>query len=269
MLHENLEKLIIATIIGIVALYLLIPWDFMLKREPQSPAIIPHEDPGTIEVAFSGISSLKLGYNYLDLILQTSPEGIEAALAKTSFISLPQNLKEVTDNFTSSSLRLARRMETIKKDLAVLIILKKQFRLNEAIEQTTQTSDNLSQAFSDLRHIKQATKIIGKELEVAVSPAESDLRSSYNEVLKRIERLTKMLDSYQTDLTGLPLEIKRMEFLMPTEISLKIEPMSAFVGDTIHFNGIEILVDILGNGRICIGITIHFFTVSTPIRIHV
>ncbi len=194
----------------------------------------PHEDPVIAQEVFSGISLLKYYSTSLDFVLRKNSAEVEAKLEKMPFANIPQNLEGSTDRFVSSSISISHLVVEIDEDLSRLRVLRGQFRLDEAIELVIPTFARLSQAYSELEQIEQATKIIGEQLKVSSAPEESDLRQSYNEVLNRIDKIRELLALYQGLLKGTDIE----ESLKGTDITLEIQPMSAFVGDNIRFEGI-------------------------------
>jgi len=230
MLHGNLRKRIVGAIICVTVLLII---------SPSVLATEPHEDPEIAKPVFSGISLLGYYSDSLDFVLRKDPAEVETRLEKMPFANIPQSLEEATDAFASSGINISHLVVAIDEDLGKLRVLLKQFRLDEAIELAGQTSDNLSQANSELKRIEQATETTGEELKVSSAPVESDLRRSYEEVLERIDRIKEMLALYNDLLTDLLSGTEKIEELLKsTDITLEIEPTVAFVGDNIRFEGV-------------------------------
>ena len=127
-------------------------------------------------------------------------------------------------------------MVDIDEDLGTLSALMGQFRFDEATVLADETYSKLSLADGELERMEEATKTTGREFRVSSAPEGSDLRKSYDEVLARIERIREMLD-LDKDILANFSEILAGELPSLTELSLKIEPMVAFVGDSISFEG--------------------------------
>ena len=226
MLHRKLGK---STVAAITCLVLLSITSLPLL------AATPHEDPDAAKLVFSGVSLLRYYADSLDFVLSRNPTEVEARMSKMSFASLPPGLAEASDSFAASSTNISQRVVWIDADLGKMRVLVQQFRLDEAKELSGRISDNLSLADSELNQIEQATKTTGVELAVSAAPASSNLRSSYDEVLAKIDRIRQMLALYQNLLTELKSIAGQFK---PTDITLEIQPRVAFVGDNISFEGV-------------------------------
>ena len=204
-----------------------------------SPSIFaaePHEDPETAKQVFSAISLFRYYSTSLASVLNREPAEVEARLEKMPFANVPQSLKGVTNNFTAPSIDIAYLVVDIHQELVALRTLMEQFRFEEAIELADLTSTKLIQADSKLEQIEMATKTTGRILKVPSAPEDSALRKSYNEVLEVIAKIRGLLDLYEDLLANLLQE--NGELLSPTELTLKVKPRVAFVGDNIHFEGV-------------------------------
>jgi hypothetical protein len=183
----------------------------------------------------------------LDFVLQKEPAEVEARLKKMPFANVPQSLKEATGDFAVSGINISHLVVALDEDLNKLRVLRQQFRLDEATELRNQVLARLSLANSELDRIEQATETTGEELAVFSVPEESDLRHSYDEVLDRIKRIREMLALYEELLESTNIDMEELlesmgisleELLRPTEVTLEIEPTTAFVGDDIRFEGV-------------------------------
>jgi len=232
----------------------------------------PHEDPARANPVFSGISLLMYYSGSLDFVLRKDPAEVEARLEKMPFANIPQSLEEATDSFAAASIGISHLVVAIDEDLVKLRSLMEQFRLDEVTKLIAQTFDRLSQANSELKRIQQATETTGQQSKVPSAPQGSGLRRSYDEVVDRIDRIREMLALYRDLLAGLLLGTNKVEdvlettditveelskatditveelskatditieeLLKATDITLEIEPMVAFVGDSIRFEGV-------------------------------
>lgn len=229
MLHRNLQKMIVGAIICLVVFCTISPSVFAAE---------PHQDPEMAEPVFNGISLFRYYSNSLDFVLRKDIAEVEARLEKMPFANVPQNLQEVTDDFTASIIGISHLVVDIDEDLGTLRTLMGQFRFDEATVLADETYSKLSLADGELERMEEATKTTGREFKVPSAPEGSDLRKSYDEVLERIEIIREMLGLYRDMMANLLLvRTQTGEMLSPTELSLKIEPMVAFVGDSIRFEG--------------------------------
>ena len=223
---------------------------------------VPHEDPETAKLAFSGISLFRYYSSSLDSVLQKDAEETEAKLQKMPFANIPECLTETVGSFAAKGIDMSQLVVDIDETLGTLRELLAQSRFEESIELANEVSDKLTQAYGDLDGIEDATKVTGEKLRTTPH-SKGGWSSSYNEVLDRIERIREMLNLYKSLMADTLLGIEELKLqlaedsLKPTELTLKVEPTAAFVGDNIHFEGIltsqgECLagreVDILLNG---------------------
>jgi hypothetical protein len=198
----------------------------------------PHENPETAEQVFSGISLFRYYSASLESVLKKNPEEVQAKLDKMPFANIPASVQQATDDFTSSGISISYLVAAIDEDLSKLETLVGESRFEEASQLADKTFAKLDRANGDLKKIEMATMTTGTELKVPSAPEGSELRKSYDEVLERIQRIGAMLDLYKEILANLLKGTEQIEKLLkPTEVTLKTEPMVAFVGDEIRFEG--------------------------------
>ena len=227
MLRGNLKKGILVAITCVLISSTISPSVFAAE---------PHEDPETAKQVFSAISLFRYYSTSLASVLKREPAEVEARLEKMPFANVPQSLKGVTNNFTVPSIDIAYLVVDIHQELVALRTLMEQFRFEEALELANRTSIKLIQADSKLGQIEMATKTTGRILGVPSAPEDSTLRKSYNELLEVIAKIRGLLDLYEDLVANLLRE--NGELLSPTELTLKVEPRVAFVGDNIHLEGV-------------------------------
>jgi len=228
MLRGNLKKGILVAITCVLISSTISPSVFAAE---------PHEDPETAKQVFSAISLFRYYSTSLASVLKREPAEVEARLEKMPFANVPQSLKGVTNNFTAPSIDIAYLVVDIHQELIALRTLVEQFRFEEAIELADITSTKLIQADSKLEQIEMATKTTGRILGVPSAPEDSALRKSYNEILEMIAKIREVLDLDKDILANFPKALAG-ELLSPTELTLKVKPRVAFVGDNIHFEGV-------------------------------
>lgn len=219
---------------------------------------IPHEDPETAKDIFSGIALLRYYSSALDSILQKDADETEARLGKMPFAHVPPRLERVTGDFATSGIDISHLVVSIDEQLGELREMVAQFRLEEATEMVDVISEEMSRAYHRLEELELAAETTGRELKATSAPPESELRSTYEDVIDRLDRIGEMLDRYSSLLEEAMLAIGGMEARMQlTELTLKVEPVTAYVGDEIHFQGVLTslgeplagrVIDILLNG---------------------
>lgn len=236
MLHGNLGKAILVAIICAAVLYLIIPFDFMLKGESRSLAFIPHENPEPTEQAFSDIPSFMFDSDYLNLVLQMDPEKAKSVLKKRAFSRVAQKLKEAIDQFNASTVYISNLIIEIDEDLAKLMILVGQNRFDEATHLADEIHAKLSETNRELKRIEEAMKTVDARFKISSFPPGSNFRRFYDELLEKIDGGREKLD-LDNDIMADFSMILAEKLVNPTEITLKIEPTAAFVGDDIYITG--------------------------------
>jgi len=230
MLSRNLHKITVAMVTCAVV---------SCTISPSVYAAEPHEDPETAEEVFSAISLLQYYSDILDFVLKGEPAEVAARLEKLPFTNIPQDLEEAISRFANSSTSVSYLLTEIYEDLSRLGTLVSQYRFDEATRLADQTSTKLLQINQELELvIEEAIKITSRWFQVASAPEGSGLRKSYDEVLEKTERLQEVHDLF-TDILANPLQgATPADGLSPTELTLKVEPVIAFVGDSIIFEGV-------------------------------
>ncbi len=237
MVPRNLQNIIIAVIICMALVYLLIPLNFMLKAEPQSLAVMPHENPAVTDPVFSRIPSFVFDSVNLNLAFQMDPEKVKAVLRTRPFLHIAQSVEQAIDNFAASRVYISDIMGQIDEDLGNLRAFMGENRFDEASRLADETYARISQAHRELEQIEEATKDTGDMLRMDSVPAETGLRKAYDELLESIDRGREMLDLYPDILGNLLAPITAEEALRPTELILNIEPRAASVDDNVRFWG--------------------------------
>lgn len=237
MSRENIEKVILATIISIAALYLIIPFNFTSNGKTQSLAVLSHEDPQTAKSLLSGVPSFVIDPSYQDLVLQMNPEEVKALLKTRSFADIAQSLKQAIDNFDSSKAYISDTLAKIEDTLGKLRTLTGPQKLGEANQLSKEISARLSQASRELDQIETATKTTGSALQISLVPSGSSLRQSYDDLLVSIADARKVLELDKSILANFSKVIAG-EFPSSSNITLIISPAVAFVGDNISFEGV-------------------------------
>ena len=197
----------------------------------------PHENPETARAVFSGISLFQFYSGTLDFILIKSQQDIEINMHKAPFANIPSTLENSFNNFIFSANKLCSLVIDLDVSVSDIKVLLQESRYQEAAPSISKAFENISQAERELAVIERATKIAGTEFQVFRASENSSIFVSYQTVLERIQRLRDLLNLYRGMLGEQQTEISNRKPLLPTEVTLKIEPLEVFVGDTISVEG--------------------------------
>tara|TARA_B100000315_G_scaffold256758_1_gene303505 strand:+ start:4037 stop:6001 length:1965 start_codon:yes stop_codon:yes gene_type:complete len=198
----------------------------------------PHEDPETAMPVYGYIALLDYYSNMLDSTIGEILTEVGAGQENMPFANIPQSMKGSIDEFVDLGVSLFGLMAVADEDMNEVSVLMRQHRLNEVVELTSETFDALSQANSVVSDIEQIIETIGEESEVFLAPTDSGLRLAYDGVLEMVGGMKEMLASYNDLLINVAQEREEIEkeFLEPG-ITLEVQPITAFVGDNIRFEG--------------------------------
>ncbi len=225
-------------------------------------ANIPHENPDTAEIEYSGIAMFRYYSETLDFVLMEAPERVEEHLDKMPYTYIQEILEEPINAFSASSKELTRLIVETAAEIPNLNNLVTQSRFTEAAGLAVNIAKTIDAASLELESLTRAVEETGTELKVFAAPERSPLRLAYLDVLEKLERISTLLDRYRQMLEiSLPwfpvieelinveeisveelMELLQKENIIPippelTELTLEIDPASAFVGDTVSFEG--------------------------------
>lgn len=222
----HLKKALLTTTIGVIVIpVMLSPFTAL--------AIEFHEDPEQAEVIFDGISLFRYYSASLDLLLRKEPAEVEARLGKMPFANIPEALTRPTVDFAASSTNLSYQVFDVSNNITRLGILVEQSRFDEAATLAKKTVATLVDAEIRLNEVEQALLTIGRGLRISSASPTSDLSISYGEVTSRIEKIRAVLAASKEMIA----KMSAGQFLKRPQITLKIAPFTAFVGDSITFEG--------------------------------
>jgi len=249
------------TPLGKIILSLILLYVIILGMMPHSVALAvePHEDVEAAEVIFSGISLFRYYSGSLDYVLQRNPNTVKEKLDKLPFANIPNELDTATDNFSTSGENVSVLVAAVYEGNTILKELIGKYRINEAVTQANWIYARISEARGECDRLEQSVVTTGGYFKVTSPSTGIDLKTSYQEVLDKINQIREMLilfeetlksspvtaeqlsptgspfQTEQSSLTGLPIYLEQLK---ETEITLTIEPISAYIGDNIHFSGL-------------------------------
>jgi hypothetical protein len=197
-------------------------------------AELPLENPETAEPAFSGVALFSYYSGSLDFVLEKAPSLVETRLGKMPFANVPFSLEQATEQFASSTIDVAGKVVDVDAGIEKLRLLVTQSRFGEARQLVTELTGTMSYANADLTLMEHAVQASGQVFQVASAPDGSDLRSTYDEVLDKIDRIRRML-AMDLDVIN---SMSQPVVGDITGLTLQIDPDIAFVGDSISFRGI-------------------------------
>ncbi|MFC1898811.1 DUF4129 domain-containing protein [Chloroflexota bacterium] len=266
---------IILSLLLCVAILGMIPHPVVLAAEP-------HENNEIAEVVYNGISLFRYFSDSLDYVLQRNPTTVKDRLDKMPFANIPPDLNTAIDNFSTSGKNISVLAKDIYEGNLTLEGFVREYRIKEAVTQANWVYTQILQAKSECDLIEQAVVNSGRYFKVDSLSASIDLKTSYLEVLDKIDKIREMLIWFEEILQSSPVTAEQLsptdstvtdeqlspidspvtdeqlsprdlpvgyELYKETEITLAVEPLSAYVGDIIQFSG-RLISDLLATKNI-------------------
>jgi hypothetical protein len=246
--------------LALVVVCCTLPLPVMAEKEPP----VRHEDPEVAEFAYDPISLLRYYTETQDFLLRKDAEAVAERLGKLPFANVPDNLRGPIDELNAHEIELASLAVEVDRGLEEMGRLVGEFHLDEALELADELANRIAQAYAALSEIEGLVEIIGRRTGGALAPAGSELRRAYDELVEKVVKKREMLDLHKGLLIDLLLGIrpvvgaehlrvteeivrqlgmvelpplKAAEVLLLTEVTLEIDPTTAFVGEEVRFWG--------------------------------
>ena len=191
------------------------------------------ENPQVALQTFSGIALLSYYSSSLDYIIQLDQNGSDTNLEKMPFANVPQELNDVTGGFASNGTVFTASIVNLFGLWNQENTYVQQYRLNDAESLNTQITGQLPAAKQQLSQIESSVVNTGIYLNIASLSSTSGLTQEYNVVMAKIQQLSSMLALLSRPL--IPPQLASL--LKPTELTLMIDPLTAYVGDDVNFQG--------------------------------
>lgn len=203
-------------------------------------ALEPHENPDTALSEFDVVWVLGKYSEALDHVLGRNAAGVEALQEQASWANVPGDLRDTVNIFLSSGYSLAGLLPAIEADMEDWRRMLAQFRPEEAEASSAAAAQKLGQAYSELGTMERGARRTWQSWQAESAPEGTTLRVAYKEVEARLLRLRRQLDllgEMRRSLTQQTEMVTRTSGLLPTSMTLSMEPMAAFVGDSVEFRG--------------------------------
>jgi len=222
---------LLAVLAGLVILGVL------LSPVPAQEPPVRHEDPEAPELVYDSISLLRFYAEMGDFLLRRDPEAVAAMLGRLPFANVPDNLRELIDELNAHGIELADLAVEVDQGLEDVAKLVGEFRLDESLEVADELADQITRAYAEFLEIQNLVEVIGQRTGAAAAPGGSELRRAYDELVDRVDKKREMLDLHKGPLTDLLPGVRAIKELRPTEVTLEIDTVAAFVREEVRFRG--------------------------------
>lgn len=201
------------------------------------PGHVPHENPATA-TDLSDRTAILLSYSQI-INLATSRQYQDArdALNDLQHIDIPDELRYITDRYRNLCQQLITTLDKLDSLLDEAATMLAQNRIHEAKQRLDDAEVNIQYAGSLLVDIEAATDTLVNQLGAIAGLAADQIERAYIRLEESIERLREMIAEFDNlSRSYNDRYIQKME-LMPTEVSLTINPVSVFMGDNVTASG--------------------------------
>lgn len=197
----------------------------------------PLENPDTAPVVYDGTALLQKLSQAAGLVPLGDTASLKLLLSQSTFANIPPELKTTVDNFLSSSLTIASIIPELQSELEYAKSIQAQYRIADSAPVLASAKEKLTRAYAGLLVMDSAALRTGSWWKVAALKDNNSLNVTYYNLqgeLQDIRGLLVLLDSMYSSM----LLTRTDASLRSSNLSILIDPETAFVGDKITVQGI-------------------------------
>ncbi len=205
-----------------------------------APALIPHEDPSGAQSTMDAYSFLSQYAGIMSLIANEQYDNASKLTAQLSHITVPPDLSYVINRYNNITQQLIGTLSDLRIALDNATSLLSQNRLNEASQALDNASVLVARAQILLGDLQDATATVSQRLGVFAAPAQSNIKQSYDTLQGLLQKLNNLINQYHLLLQNANKQADdiKAKQLDSTQLSLSVNPTTAFVGATVTASGV-------------------------------
>jgi len=230
-------KRIAVTSLAITLLVALASWETIT-----AVTNVPHENPSTAETRFDIALPCLLRYgDILGMIAEKNYPQAKLLLEqlKIDYAHLPEELAFIMGRYNELIAQLSSRLDTLDNVLNECEVLLSQNKLQEAHPKLGEAKSFIDEAAELVEDVGKATDELAAHLAPLISPQEVETTNQAKaRLLKAIAKLKEMEAWYRNKLENLATITGEKEELSSTELTLDVNPVEVWVGNTITATGI-------------------------------
>jgi len=217
-------------IIGLVILSAAL----LVVPAPPAMAAEPHQDPAAVPVIFSPVSLLQYYSETQDYLLRKDASAVVARLEKIPFANIPAVYEEPVSSLNRNEVELVSILVRADDELRNLDALVSQYRYDEAVKLAQDQLSEIDRGILlTVSRIRQAVTRLGLLAGVSRAAETSLLAVTYRELMAKVDAKEALLARDRT----LFRQYAEFQPQRRTAITFKVDPATAFVGDTVQFYG--------------------------------
>jgi len=202
------------------------------------PAYTPHENPAAIKSSPDLVALLSVYSDSFSLAALGKYSNAQSVIKELTRANIPDQLKGLANRFNSLAQEIFIRLNNADTALDSASALLAINQLESVKTKLDSAEINIREAESLLKDIGAAAKSLKSALGVLAVPISQPIESAYVRLersLLRLQELIAELARLQQSLTE--RQKVKASRLVPTELTLSVSPISAFVGESVTATG--------------------------------
>ena len=201
------------------------------------PVRTPHENPDTA-TGLLDRAGLLLSYSQIiNLATESQYRNAQDILDELEHVDMPDDIRYIINQYSNLYQRLLTTLDNLEALLDEASGLLARNLIGEAKHLLDTARADIRDASTLSEDIEVATNSLSDKLGVFAISATSQLTQSHTRLEEGLERLSDLIDKLNSLNQSLTEQYVQKTRLIPTELSLSINPASAYVGDKITASG--------------------------------
>jgi hypothetical protein len=224
---------VILLVLALVAI--LLPTLSVVAR----PSHTPHENPATAEGSWDVLLMLLFHGDVFELVLSGEYQGALGLLGEMQYANISSELQYVVDRFNTLSNEFLVALDNLEGLLNRISALLAKYQLDEAGQKLEEARTVLQDIERLREEVQRAADTLGNRLGITDIPLTDPLRQAYDRLQGLIRRLHDLVDEFNRlwQTLSTDYEVQAEEELLPTNLTIEVTPLSAFIGDSVFVTG--------------------------------
>jgi hypothetical protein len=201
------------------------------------PDKLPHENPNTTTGLLDEAELLLFYSDIVNLAIQSQYESAQDILSELELASIPDEIQFIINQYTDLFQRLFSTLDNLEAILDEASDLLAHNRIIEVENLLNQAQIEVDNAYMLLEDIGAATNILTDKLGVFAITATSQLTQAYTRLEESLARMNNLISTLKGLNLNLAERYVQKTSLNTPELSLSVDPATAYVGDLISASG--------------------------------
>ncbi len=224
------------------------------------PDQLRHENPDTTTGSLYEAGLLLSYSDIINLATESQYRSAQDILDELEHADLPDEIQYIIDQYSYLFEHLFTTLDNIEALLDKASGLLANNRINEVQSLLDHALAEIDDAYTLLEDIEVATDILTDKLGVFTISATSQLTQAHTRLEISLERINDLVSRLNSLNQNLARQYVQKTKLSPTELSLSIDPMAAYVGESISASG-----RLSSNGNPVMGGKMSLYLDSNPV----